>query len=82
MFVNAEDIALRLYRKSPHWFKGEPVVVLDGETGSFGFLRFQFPDEIISFRIYIKDKVEILGLAQIAVDEFSEIINVWYKRCW
>lgn len=74
-YCNHRDVAFRLFSKKRHWFHGIPKVALKGNSGSFGHLVFDFGDEIVSMKIYIKDKEPILDAAFYAVMKFSEIIN-------
>ena len=74
-YIQPVDIAKNILRKHPHWFHGKPKIVLIGDEGEFGELRFDFGDEIVSYGIYIKDGEKILDAAYHAIYNFVAITD-------
>ena len=66
------DIVQRLCRSKPFWFDGPPKISLTGKSRKFGKLQFEFSDEIIQYKIWIKDRQHILEVATDAVDNFTK----------
>lgn len=80
-YVNAKDIAKRLFHRRPFWFHGKPHVTLRGEEQDFGVLRFDFHDgDILEYTIYITDRKAILSAAQSAVDNFKSFCEDFLGR--
>jgi hypothetical protein len=79
-YATEEDIALRLLDKKPHWLHGSPVAYLHGENREFGKLSFDFGDEIVEFRIFIKDRETIIESADLAVANFNKIIGKLHEQ--
>lgn len=67
------DIAMRLHRHKRHWFHGNPKISLEGQPNSFGVLIFDFGDEVVKQRIYIRDREAILDSASLAVLDFIKL---------
>lgn len=79
-YVTEIDVADRLLRRKPNWFHGKPRVGLAGIDGNFGKLQFYFSDEVVEFGVYIKDREKIIDAAEMAVENFSEIVNrIWWE---
>lgn len=83
--ITEEDIAKRLYRRCPFWFEGPPKVNVlpPQDEGSFGTLRFSFPDpEVgdIDFSFLYKFPEDVFAKANDAVTNFKEIIQAWFKE--
>jgi len=74
-YITPIDVAQRLYKQKRFWFHGSPKIKLVGETGSFGKLLFDFGDEVVEQKLYIKDKDLILAAAHMAVQDFVELTN-------
>lgn len=68
------DIAERLSYRKPYWLHGKPKIRLTGKT-KFGNLIFDFGDEKISYKIFIKNREAILDAAYLAVDNFEKLLN-------
>lgn len=77
-YITPEDITARLLRRHPFWFHGEPKIELIGEEHTFGILKFDFEDEIVSYRIYIRDRNEILAAAQSFVENYLQLSSQHY----
>lgn len=74
------DIVSRILRRKRHWFHGSPTVTLIGEDNSFGELQFDFGDEVIKYKIYIKDRKKILDVAVMSTgyENFLEVAkSLW-----
>lgn len=80
-YITPIDVVDRLLCKKRHWFHGDPTIKLIGEQASFGVLRFDFGDEIVEQRVWIKDRNQILDAAHLAIKNFAklaqEIEEVW-----
>lgn len=74
-YCTPEDIAEKILLKKSDWPYGIPFIELIGNTGEFGTLKFSFGDEIVRFKIFIKDREAILDAAHIAVHNFSTLIR-------
>lgn len=74
-FIKPIDVATRIWRRHRHWYHGEPSVALEGEDHQFGKLKFDFGDEIIQYRVFIHDREEILGAAEVAVKNFDSLVE-------
>lgn len=70
--IEPSDIVWRLCRSKPFWVDGPPQVRLLGEPRQFGKLQFEFSDEIIQYKIWIKDRKLILDVAVDAINNFGE----------
>lgn len=70
--IYAIDIVDRLVRAKPFWFNGNPTIKLTGLPGTFGSLLFDFGDDIISYKIRIKDCKHILYIAK---------MDHWIRLC-
>ena len=79
-WITPEDIAVRVYYTRPHWFDGAPKASIRGEDNQFGELVFTFPEDEFALRLRIQDREEILKRAQVAIDNFSDIINEVWRR--
>lgn len=40
---------------------------LSGDSGKFGTLKFDFGDQVVEFGIYIKNRDQILDVAELAI---------------
>jgi len=74
-YVEPLDIAKRLYRRKRLWYHGNPTFKLVGELGKFGHISFDFIDEIITYKIYIKDKQKILNACMVAIGNFNSLVE-------
>ncbi len=72
-YIQPEDIARRLVRAKPFWFHGAPKIHLLGDVKTFGDLSFNFGDQVVTYRVYIKDYWKIMKVAAIAVGNFAEL---------
>lgn len=79
-FITPKDVALRLLRRHPHWFHGEPAITLEGNRRSFGWLTFDFGDEKVQYRIYIHDEKTILDAAAMAVKNFDQYVDEIFRN--
>ncbi len=70
-----EDLAVRIYRRKPHWFHGNPIVKLYGE-GGFGELTLDFGDVMLEYRVYIKDRQKILDTIDYTILNFDKIMGL------
>lgn len=75
-YIQPIDVALRLSRVHPNWYHGIPDIILTGETGKFGDLKFDFQDSIIEYRIFIRDREKILDAAHLAVINFDKYLEL------
>lgn len=75
MYITSLDVAKRLFKKRRHWFHGKPDVSLEGKEKTFGKLKFDFHDEVVEFSIFIQDRERILAVAEMAVENFNELIG-------
>jgi len=78
-YCNPHDVACRLYFQKRFWFHGKPTISLEGEVGTFGNLKFDFIDQIVSMKIYIKDRELILDAAHYAVMDFQRITDRMFE---
>lgn len=69
------DIIRRLIRRKRFWFNGNPTIALEGNENSFGTLSFDFKDEVLSYKIYIKDRDHILNCANEAIVNAQKLIR-------
>lgn len=58
-FLQPKDILERLFRRKPNWYHGVPSYHVYGVEKQFGFLVFDFKDEVVSFKVYLYNKKEI-----------------------
>lgn len=78
-YFNTHDLALKLYRKMPMWDNISQVSI-EGNKGEFGSVDFKFSDELVSLKVFVSDKDQMLKVAQKVVDNFSEIITDIYNN--
>jgi hypothetical protein len=78
-YVLPEDIIRRLYRSKRYWRNGPPKIILEGIEGHFGRLIFDFSDEQVVYRLYIKDRYDILDAAKFAADNFARWPFPWLE---
>ena len=71
-FLEPTDIVERLCRSKPYWLDGPPIVKLKGRNGKFGRLFFEFPDDIICYKIKILNRNQILAIANEAITNFTK----------
>lgn len=72
-YCQPHDIVLRLARSKRHWFHGKPKIYLKPFNKRFSSLEFDFGDQKIVYRIYLKDREAILDSAHYAIENFTEI---------
>ena len=80
--ISARELAIKLFRKRPHWFKGPPTVSVVGDEKAMGKVVFTFPDGVATVGAYLYDKAKITQMATEAVDDFGDIINEWYRELY
>jgi len=82
--ITEEDIAKRLFRRCPFWFQGPPVVIiLPPDDGSFGILKFKFPDpdlEDVDFKFLYSHAEIVKNKAELAVKNFKVIMKQWHSE--
>lgn len=88
--ITAENIAIRLYRLNHFWFNGKPTFsIVEIPDSYFKEIVFDFNapnendlDEIkrIKYCAKLIDNAAVLKMTQEAVDNFSDIIDEYYKQ--
>lgn len=79
-YITECDIVNRLLRIRPYWMHGAPKVYLEGEEKTFGKLIFDFHDgSPVCYQVYIVDKDRLLGVAEQAIVNFSELATWIYE---
>ena len=58
MKIEPTDIVNRIAHAKPEfWFGSKPKIKLTGEDNTFGILSFEFDDDIIKYKILIKNRI-------------------------
>ena len=72
MKIEPTDIVNRIAHAKPEfWFGSKPKIKLTGEDNTFGILSFEFDDDIIKYKILIKNRINILNASKEAVKNFK-----------
>ena len=82
-YITEQDVVERIshiLHRQPYWFHGEPIVSLKGNEGGFGELWFNYTENIVRIAIFIKNKQEILAIAQSAIKNFPAIADQLYRE--
>lgn len=81
--LTTKELAKKLYFKRPHWLKGAPIAIVTGDEKRIGKVTFRFPDgDYVDFGIYLFDKKMIAQMAEEVIDNFSDIINEWFRESY
>lgn len=79
-YCKPRDIVNRLFMTKRHWFHGLPKIKITGNNKSFGVLIFDFTDELVEFKIWIKDRQKIINAAYLAVKDFRKYVREIYDE--
>ena len=78
MKIEPFDIVDRLVRAKPFWFNGNPKVKLTGMPNTFGCLIFDFGDDIIRYKVRIKDRKQLLDVVDDAIKNYKMYLKIFY----